>query len=136
MRFISESGRERVVKHPKKYLINWKAKSLSKFQKSVKDFLFPYWGEDVVFEEFPMVGTRMKFDFYNASKKIIIEVSGEQHLKYNKFMHGGNKLNFLEQLKRDNRKQKFCNINNITFVEIFPKDKVDKAFFEQYEIYL
>ena len=107
-----------------------------KFQKSVKDFLYPFWSNDIVFEEFPVAGSRMKFDFFNAGKKIVIEVSGDQHLKYNKFMHGGSRLNFLKQLKRDSDKVKFCEINNINFIEIYPKDKVNKKFFEQFDVFL
>lgn len=136
MKFVALNGRTLSVKNPRKYLIDWNGKSLSKFQKSVKDFLHPYWEQDIVFEEFPVVGSRMHFDFFNSNKRVVVEVNGAQHLKYNKFMHGGKKINFLNQLKRDVDKQKFCKENNITFVEIFPDDEVNKALFEKYDIYL
>ena len=82
------NGRELNLKNPKKYLIDWDKKSRSKFQLQIKSFLQPYWEHDIVFEEFRLVGTRLTFDFYNANKKIMIEVQGAQHTKFIKFFHG------------------------------------------------
>ena len=84
-----------------------------------KKYLEKYWKQDIVFEEFPLVGTRMTFDFYNATQNVIIEVQGRQHTKYVSFLHGGNKINYLKQLKRDQDKLKFCEINSIKFCEYF-----------------
>ena len=64
----------------------------------------------------------MTFDFYNATKNIVIEVQGRQHTKFVPFMHGGSKLNFLKQLKRDEDKIKFCNLNEIILLEYFDGD--------------
>ena len=60
-------------------------KQVSKRQKAVKDFLKDYWYHHVTFEEFPVVGTRLSLDFYNANKRVAVEVQGAQHTKYNKF---------------------------------------------------
>ena len=87
MKFIDVYGRERNLKNAKKYLINWDKPSRSKFQTRVKDFLQPFWIHDIVFEEFRVVGSRLTLDFYNANKKIAVEVQGEQHTKYVKFFH-------------------------------------------------
>jgi hypothetical protein len=38
------------------------------------------------------------------------------------FMHAGSKINFLKQLKRDEDKIKFCNLNEIVLVEYFDGD--------------
>ena len=119
-----------------KYLIKWQAKSKSKFQKSVKDFLKPYWKRHVVFEEFPMAGTKMTFDFYNANKRIAVEVQGRQHTKYTPFFHGNYKSNYLMQLKRDHQKYDFCQLNKIHLVEIYPEDKLSKKFFKKLDILL
>jgi very-short-patch-repair endonuclease len=135
MKFKTITGSETTLKNAKKYLINWKKPSRSKFQTSVKNFLKPYWFNDIVFEEFKVVGTRLSYDFYNANKKIAIEVQGAQHTKYVKFFHGS-RLNYLDQLRRDEKKLKFCNINNITLVEIYPKDVIDEKLFESFGVIL
>ena len=41
MKFKTISGSETTLKNAKKYLINWKKPSRSKFQTSVKNFLNP-----------------------------------------------------------------------------------------------
>lgn len=119
MVFRTLYGSSKKVKASKKYLIDWDAPSKSKIQASVKNFLKKYWERDIVFEEFPLVGTRMTFDFYNATKNIVIEVQGKQHTKYISFFHGNSKINYLKQLKRDQDKLKFCEINEIEFFEYF-----------------
>lgn len=129
MKFKTLTGSTAELKNAKKYLIKWEANSRSQFQKRVKDFLCPYWCHDIVFEEFKIIGTRLSFDFYNANKKIAIEVQGEQHTKYVKFFHG-NRFKYLEQLKRDDKKFRFCQVNNIKLIEIYPNDIVDEDFFE------
>lgn len=115
----------------KKYTVDWDKPSKSKFQKNVKDFLKDYWFRHVVFEEFPVAGTRMTFDFYNANEKIAIEVQGGQHTKYVPFFHGNYKNNYLMQLKRDHQKHDFCQLNDIKLIEIYEKeqDKLSKEFF-------
>ena len=118
MRFKTLVGAERTVSKCKKYLIDWSGSSRSKLQKSTKTFLKKYWEKHVVFEEFPIVGTRLSIDFYNANKKIAIEVQGRQHTEYVPFFHGENKINYLNQLRRDSEKLKFCEINDIKLIEI------------------
>jgi len=118
MTFKTLLGKRRKIKRPIIYLINWEKNSRSKLQTKVKDFLKVFWDGDVVFEEFPVVGTRLTIDFYNATKNIAIEVQGNQHTKYNKFFHKGNKMNYLDQLKRDDEKLAFCDLNNIKLLEV------------------
>jgi hypothetical protein len=118
MTFKTLIGKRRRIKRPVIYLINWEKGSRSKLQATVKDFLKVFWDGDVVFEEFPLVGTRLTLDFYNATKNIAIEVQGRQHTKYNKFFHKGNKMNYLDQLKRDEEKLAFCDLNSIKLLEI------------------
>ena len=66
MTFKSLAGREVKVKKSNIYKIDWQGNSLSKLQKSVKKELVKYWGADIVYEEFPVAGTRLNFDFYNS----------------------------------------------------------------------
>ena len=135
MKFLDPLGKERNLKGAKKYLINWEEKSRSKFQKNVKDFLKDYWVHDIVFEEFRIVGTRLSLDFYNANKKIAVEVQGDQHVRYVKHFHK-NRLKYLEQLKRDQKKLDFCEINDIKLVEIYSTDVVTASLFKDQDIYL
>lgn len=135
MKFKTLTGSTVELRNSKKYLIDWVGTSRSKFQFSVKEFLQPYWRTDIVFEELKLVGTRMSFDFYNANKKIAVEVQGQQHTKFVKFFHG-NRSKYLEQLKRDDKKMRFCEVNGITLIEIYPKDVVSVELFESFGVIL
>ncbi len=136
MKFKTLSGSTRRVSNIKKHLINWNAPSRSKFQLKVKNFLEPYWERHVVFEEFPVPGTKLSLDFFNANRKIAIEVQGAQHTKYVPFFHGEYKNNYLNQLNRDNQKLEFCEINNLTLLEIFPEDDISIEFFKKLNVEL
>jgi len=122
MVFKTLFGSTRKVKAARRYLVDWDSPSKSKVQNSVKKYLKKYWFCDIVFEEFPLAGSRMTFDFYNATKNIVIEVQGKQHTKFVPFMHANNKINYLKQLKRDQDKIKFCNLNDIVLLEYFDGD--------------
>ena len=122
MVFKTLFGSTKKVKAARKYLVDWESKSKSKIQHSVKNYLKKYWVLDIVFEEFPLVGSRMTFDFYNATKNIVIEVQGKQHTKFIPFMHANSKINYLKQLKRDEDKIKFCNLNDIVLLEYFDQE--------------
>lgn len=136
MLFKTLVGSSKRVKNAKKYLIEWDSSSRSKMQFTVKQYLKQYWLHDIVFEEFPLVGSKMTFDFYNPNKNVIVEVQGGQHLKHTPFFHGKSKSNFLNQIKRDNDKQKFCQINNIDLVEIYPDDELSVDLFKSFGVIL
>lgn len=129
MKFKTLNGTVKSITRPQKYILDWEAGSRSKLQKKVKDFLYEFWKNKIVFEEFPVAGTRLSIDIFNATDSIAIEVQGEQHTRYTPFFHGENKYNYISQLKRDKDKSDFFKINNITFVEIYFNDKLDKNLF-------
>lgn len=135
MKFKTLDGKEKTVKNIKDCIIKWDGKSRSKFQEEVKKFLKKYWKGDVVFEELKVVGTRLTLDFFNANKRIAIEVQGQQHFKYIPFFHG-NRGNYLNQIKRDVKKIQFCELNEIKLIEIYPKDELSKELFEKFDVYL
>ncbi len=135
MKFKSLTGATVNLRNPRRFAIKWGEKSRSKFQFSVKEFLQPYWRTDMVFEELKIVGTLLSLDFYNASKKIAVEVQGRQHTEYVKFFHG-NRLSYLDQLKRDDKKLRFCEANGITLVEIYPSDVVNEELFARFDVFL
>jgi hypothetical protein len=136
MRFKTLTGATRTVKKAKKFLIDWDGKSRSKIQYNAKQFLKKYWINHIVFEEFPVAGTKLSLDFYNANKKIAVEVQGKQHTKYVPFFHGKNKINYINQLKRDQDKLKFCEINEIELVEVYDGDILSEKLFESFGVIL
>ena len=136
MEFKTIYGGTKRIKNVKKRIIDWSAPSKSKRQREVKKFLKKYWQSHVVFEEFPVAGTRPSIDFYNANKKIAVEVQGSQHTKYNSFFHGGHKNNYLEQLKRDEMKFKFCELNEIQLIEIYDGDIINLSLFKKFDVSL
>jgi very-short-patch-repair endonuclease len=135
MEFITLTNKKRKPRNLKNYLINWTSQSRSKFQAEVKKFLKQYWLHNIVFEEFPIVGTRLSLDFYNANKRIAIEVQGRQHTKYVEFFHQ-NRMNFLSQLKRDQNKERFCELNDIVLVTIYENDEINRYLFESQGVIL
>lgn len=122
MKLKNLSGRY-VYKNVNSKRIDWGKKSRSKIQFSVKEILHDLWKNDIVYEEFPVYGTRLSLDFYNATLDVAIEVQGAQHTSYNKFFHGGNQAAFIDQLRRDRDKDEFCEMNEIKLVKIFEKEK-------------
>jgi len=135
MEFLSLNNKKKRCKNARDYIINWTIDSRSKFQTEVKKFLRNYWLHNIVFEEFPIVGTRLSLDFYNANKKIAIEVQGRQHTGYVEFFHQ-NRMNFLHQLNRDKKKERFCELNKIKLVTIYENDIINKHLFESQGVIL
>ena len=121
MEFKTIQGIPKRLKRPRRYIIDWDAGSRSKLQKKVKDAIWGLWKYDVVFEEFPIVGTRLSLDFFNATTNVAIEVQGNQHTKFVKFFHRS-KSNYLDQINRDVKKADFCEVNDIELLEIFEDD--------------
>lgn len=135
MLFQTLNGSTKRVTRANKYIIDWDKGSRSNIQYTAKQFLKEYWENHVVFEEFPVAGTRLKFDFYNANKKIAIEVNGQQHVKYVPFFHK-RRSNFVSQIRRDQQKIDFCELNEIKLVEIYSVSELNKKKFEELGIYL
>ena len=117
MRLFNINGREQ-KKNVSKYVINWNKKSRSKIQFAVKKFLEPFWNSQIVYEEFPVYGTKMSVDILNATRKIAIEVQGRQHNEFNKFFHNGSRLKYLESIKRDLKKAEWLEMNDFNLIEI------------------
>ena len=105
-----------------KYLIDWDKKSRSKLQFNVKQFLRNYWKNHIVYEEFPVYGTRLKVDIVNMTKKIAIEVQGAQHESFNKFFHDNSRAKYLASIKRDAKKAEWLESNGFVIMYIYEKD--------------
>lgn len=128
-----------VSRNVSKYRIDWAKPSLSKAQFRTKEFLKQYWKNDVVFEEFPVYGSRMKVDIVNATKKIAIEVQGNQHFSFNKHFHSNSRLKYLQAIKRDVKKFEWLESNDFQVVEITEdetKNLTRKFFKDRFDIEL
>ncbi|MAH50990.1 hypothetical protein CMI37_34560 [Candidatus Pacearchaeota archaeon] len=121
MRLLNIHGRPQ-NKSVSKYLIDWNKKSRSKLQKKVKDFLKPHWLSHIVYEEFPVYGTRLKVDILNATIKVAVEVNGPQHSSFNKFFHGNSRAKYLASIKRDWEKAKWLEKNGYKLIELEESD--------------
>jgi len=108
-----------------KYLINWDGKSRSKLQMRAKHLFKPLWIAHVVYEEFPVYGTRMKVDFLNATIKVAVEVNGPQHSSFNKFFHGNSRAKYLASIKRDWEKAEWLEKNGYKLIELEESDLED-----------
>lgn len=117
MRLFNIHGRLQ-KKSVSKYLIDWNKKSRSKVQFKTKKFLEPFWKGQIVYEEFPVYGSRMTVDILNATKKLAIEVQGKQHSEFNKFFHNNSRLKYLEGIKRDIKKAEWLESNGFILLEI------------------
>ena len=117
MRLYNIYGRL-VAKNVQKYRINWNKKCKSKIQFKIKKMLEPYWKNNIVYEEFPVYGTKMKVDILNATKKVAVEVQGRQHTEFNKFFHNNSRAEYLQSIKRDHEKALWLQKNDFKLIEI------------------
>ena len=139
MRWLNKNGKL-VWKNDSKYRIKWDQSSRSKEQTKLKQFLYQYWKNDIVFEEYLLPFCLLRADFLNASKKIAIEHMGTGcHNEYNPFFHNQNRMNYLSSIKRDIKKVEILQKNGFTVLETFTSDlnKLSYQFFiETYGVYL
>jgi very-short-patch-repair endonuclease len=135
VKFYTLTGKQKRVTRPYRYNIDWNGKSRSIMQEMVKEFLKEFWWHDIVFEEFPVAGSRMTFDFYNDTTRVAVEVQGRQHDEYVKYFHR-NKLEFLKQKRRDADKREYCKINDIKLAEVRGEDKLSREIFKKYGVNL
>jgi hypothetical protein len=120
-------------KNVSKYLISWDSKSRSKIQFKVKQFFKDFWLGHVVYEEFPVYGTKMKVDLLNATLKVAIEVNGKQHSEFNKFFHSNSRVKYLDSIKRDFKKAEWLDKNKFKLIEIEENEigEMSKTFFKE-----
>lgn len=85
---------------------------------------------DIIYEEVTLKGSR-KFnqkdlyaDFLIPTHMIMVEVHGDQHYKHINFFHSS-KLDFIQSKARDIRKNNWCQLNNITYIEL-PSGETDE----------
>jgi hypothetical protein len=94
-----------------------------------RELLQQHYFRDIIVEEFNIPGSRYHLDFFIPKKMIAYEVdpAGSHHDKHNPFFHGNiaNK-NFAGQVKRDVKKDYWCQINSIQLVRIKSKAELEE----------
>lgn len=136
MKWIKLNGKT-TYKNINKTLIKWDGESLSKFQFGVKQFLKTFWQGCACYEEMPLAGTRLTADLVNLTRKIAVEVHGDQHKQFVKYFHG-RREGLTEQIKRDMMKLEWLELNGFQLVEIYAEDLplTRKWFKEKHNIWL
>lgn len=101
----------------KKYL--WKdTYQRSKFQTRIKEQLKKEYAYDNIYEEIYIPIEKFYLDLFIPSRFLVIEVQGHQHLNHIKFFHK-TRIDFNNQINRDERKSNFCLRNNFKLIEIY-----------------
>ena len=117
-----------------KYLIDWDAKikrgkHFGQFQYDVKQLVRPYWEKEVVLEEFKLParsGERGKsLDLVNLTRRCAIEVQGRAHYEHVQFF-ARNKYKFFQQLKNDDFKAAWCELNGFKLFEVYQDDELNE----------
>lgn len=131
MRLLSVNG-NMVSKSVSRFAIKWDGTSKSKLQFRVKQFLKPFWAGHIVYEEFPVYGSKLHVDIFNATLRTVIEVQGPQHTQFHYF-HGGKPFDYLAGIKRDDKKVVWAELNGLHFIEInFDQvDSLSQEFFRE-----
>jgi hypothetical protein len=109
-----------------------KASSRSALHKKAKALLDEVFTHDRVLQEVSLPGTKDQYrkstlrgDLFIPNRKILVEVHGEQHYKFNKFFYKS-KLDFYRAKARDNDKRNWCEINDITLIVFNYDEDIDE----------
>jgi hypothetical protein len=105
---------------PQKYPIKNEG-SRSKFQHQIYLELKELYSHDIILEEVKVPDNRLFFDFVIPAVRLVIECQGKQHYEFNTRFHKYLE-DFIRQQNRDQLKRDFCQINNLTLVEV-PYDR-------------
>jgi len=104
------------------YRVDFDGEQGSDFAAEVLDLLYPYWKYDIVTQELPVAGTRLRYDYVNHSKRIACECDGVQHDDPLAYHNRGSKAVWLAQIKRDDLKNRMAAAQGWTMVRIKPDD--------------
>lgn len=73
----------------------------------------------------PKTNYPLRVDFYFKSLKLVVEIDGEQHDKFNKFFHGSIE-NFVEMQQRDKVKESLLKAHGFNVIRIREKDNINQ----------
>lgn len=119
-------------------IVNWKLsgdivtasdnKKRSGLHQKARVILYELFPTSQILEEVPVKlrrGSTQYFDFYINQIRLVIEVHGIQHYKFNSLFHSG-AHDFINQKKRDREKIDWCEINNITYIELPYNESIEQ----------
>lgn len=118
MKWLTPKGRPKDIKHIHTYLVDWTAEQGSQFSTEVLNLLEPYWKHDTVFAELPVVGTRLRYDYCNLNRRIVIETDGRFHSQFTPHFHGNSRERYKNQIKNDILKDAAAERNGLKMVRI------------------
>lgn len=104
------------------------SRSRSKLHVQARHLLYDLFPTMQILEEVPINARPQQtqyLDFYINQIKLAVEVHGQQHYKFNSLFHSSAR-DFLEQKKRDADKKDWCELNNITYVELPYSESVEE----------
>ena len=114
---------------PSNNIIDTKRSSLHEKASILLKERFPF---NNILEEVVLPGTKtklrnttLKADFFIPAKKLIVEVHGEQHFKYNTFFFE-NKMQFLKAQARDRDKKEWCELNDFNLIELIYSESIEE----------
>jgi hypothetical protein len=108
------------------------SKKKSKLHLKARALLKEIYPFDRILEELSLPGSKSEFrktvlraDLFLPNRKIMVEVHGEQHYKFNTFFFK-TKLEFYQAKARDNDKREWCRINDIDLIELNYNEDIDE----------
>jgi hypothetical protein len=137
MKLITLENKEVVVSTKRSdYPMRSEARSKSIGQFNLGQVLLEIYGSNaIILEEFTIPGSRLSVDFFMPHFKVAFEFQGIQHDKFNSFFHQ-TKNEFKKQKERDVRTKQWCDLNDITLVEIrnpqITQEELQESILESY----
>jgi hypothetical protein len=125
MKLIDLSGHTHILSLSKYMKPGQSERSCSKYHERTRELLREEFQGRIILEEVSAPGEQLYLDFFLPSGKIAIEVHGEQHYSFNKFFYKDQRAFRLAQM-RDRRKREWCDLNEITLVELPYNESVDQ----------
>jgi len=108
-----------------------KSVNRSKLHEKALKLLEEFYPYDTILEEVTLPGSKdqfgrrnLKADIFLPARRILVEVHGEQHFKFNGFFFK-NKLEYYRAKARDSDKRFWCEINNIEIIELNYNEDID-----------
>lgn len=108
-----------------------KSAKRSKLHIKARELLRELFPHDRILEELSLPGSKthrsnkpLRADLFLPNRRLIVEVHGEQHYKFNTFFFK-TKLEFYQARARDNDKREWCRLNDIELVEFNYNEDID-----------
>jgi hypothetical protein len=112
----------KVILKINKYKIDWENDGDSSLEIKFRDLIYPYWKSHIVLFQCFVPGSKLRLDFLNCTMRLLVEIDGEQHDKFNKHFHRNSKNVWLASMRRDESKERWCEENNIKVVHLVKED--------------